>query len=76
MGDFLFYFVFFGPPLAAVIWFVISLILLIRIKKSDPNDPKLGRCRILAIVSGCIAGALVIALALLIMLFMLAMAHM
>ena len=77
MGEFLDAFVLcaivFGPSFAAIVWFIISLVMY---KSTDKSSPKHRTYRILAIVSGSIAGAVVIATAVLVWLFFLAMAHM
>lgn len=59
MGDILFYTFFFGIPAVALIWFVISLITFCRTdKSSSERKPR----KALLIVSGCVAGVLVLAL--------------
>lgn len=69
----LIYFIYFGIPAAAVIWFVISLILFLR---TDKSNPKRQTRKILVIVSACVAGFLVAALILLMILVMFDISHM
>jgi len=57
---FLFYQIFFGIPLAAVIWFVVSLVRFIKTPKED--DKKRYARKLLMIQSAVVAGILVLAL--------------
>lgn len=70
---FSFYAMFFIPSLAAIIWFIVSLI---KYKRTDKSSLKLCIRQKLTIVSGCVAGALFLATALLMGLFFFALRHM
>lgn len=64
---------FFGLPIGAVIWFVVSLVLFLQTPKDDPRFR--GR-KIRLIISGVLAGVLVAAVVSLIILMMLVITHM
>lgn len=70
---FSFYAMFFIPSFSAIIWFIVSLI---KYKRTDNSSPKLRIRQKLTIVSGCAAGSLFLATALLMGLFFFALRHM
>lgn len=69
----LFLLMIFGPALAGIIWFAVSLI---AFGRTDKTSPKLRGRRILLTVSACVAGGLTLATLILILLFFIAIAHM
>lgn len=66
--------VFFGVPAAMLIWFMVSLILMLKTPKE--NTEKRRRRKIMTIVSGVIAGILVLVIGGFIALLALAVANM
>lgn len=76
LTEFLLYGLFFGLPLAAVVFFVVSLVRYIRAKKCGIDAEKLKEHRILLIVSSVIAGVLLAVVVGFVTLLMMAIAFM
>ncbi len=74
--QFLIYGLFFGLPLAAVIFFVVSLVRYVRAKRSGADPQERKKRRILLIVSSIIAGVLLAVVVGFIVLLMMAIAFM
>ena len=68
------YLIFFGIPIGALIWFIVSLILFFR---TDKSNAKLRKERlILLIISAVTAGVLVLSVASIMIMLMFAISHM
>lgn len=68
------YLIFFGIPIGALIWFIVSLILFF---KTDKSNAKLRKKRlILLIISAVTAGILVLSVASIMIMLMFAISHM
>ncbi len=68
------YLIFFGIPVGALIWFIVSLILFFR---TDKSNAKLRKKRlILLIISAVTAGILVLSVASIMIMLMFAISHM
>ncbi len=68
------YLIFFGIPIGALIWFIVSLILFFR---TDKSNAKLRKNRlILLIISAVTAGVLVLSVASIMIMLMFAISHM
>mgnify|MGYP001138420268 FL=1 len=68
------YLIFFGIPIGALIWFIVSLILFFR---TDKSNAKLRKKRlILLIISAVTAGVLVLSVASIMIMLMFAISHM
>lgn len=68
------YLIFFGIPIGALIWFIVSLILFFR---TDKSNAKLRKKRlILLIISAVTAGILVLSVASIMIMLMFAISHM
>lgn len=74
--EYLIYGLFFGFPLAAVIFFVVSLVRYVRVKRSGADPQERKKRGILLIVSSIVAGALLAVVVGFIALLMMAIAFM
>lgn len=70
----LFIFLLYGIPLAAVVWFIVSLILFVRTPKSEIQRRR--RAKVRLIISAVMAGIFLAALIALMITFFIAIAHM